>query len=62
MGLHEAPVILQLARLEAQLEAALARCKDLEQDRDRWHEQAQRLALPPPQKEGLIKRLFGKAA
>jgi hypothetical protein len=36
------------ARLEAQVEALKALAEDLRTERDRWHEQAQRLALAPP--------------
>jgi len=44
-----------IAALERQIE-------DLKLERDRWHAQAERLALVAPARVGVFRRLFGKAA
>jgi excisionase family DNA binding protein len=58
VGRSETPaadVALQVsyARLEAENTALKAMLEDMRTERDRWHEQAERLALAPPQRRGL---------
>jgi hypothetical protein len=52
---------LELIELRVKLDAANQRINDLETDKDAWREQAQKLALAPPQSsKGFLSRLFGK--
>jgi hypothetical protein len=52
----------ELIELRVRLEAALERVKDLEDDRDQWRQQANRLLSYQGDKEavGFWQRLFGK--
>src|SRR4051794_33167772 len=54
MGRSEAPpsdvvLLVGYARLEAENAALKAMLEDMRTERDRWHAQAERLALAPPQ-------------
>jgi hypothetical protein len=52
---------LRVAVLEAELAAERRRAEDLRTDRNRWADQAQRLALPAPAvSSGFLGRLFGR--
>ena len=63
---HETPVLtpekdIELIELRVKLDAANQRINDLETDKDAWRQQAQKLALAPPQSsKGFLSRLFGK--
>lgn len=46
--------------LQVKLEAAQKRIEDLEEDRDQWRQQANRLLSHSPQPQGFWKRLFGE--
>lgn len=59
----------ETVRLQVELDGARAlqamlerQIEDLKIERDRWHTQAERLALVAPARVGLFRRLFGKAA
>lgn len=52
----------RVALLELELSSEKRRAEVAETDRNRWHAQAERLALPAPAKAGLLARLFGRAA
>lgn len=58
----------ETVRLQAELAGARAlqvmlerQIEDLKIERDRWHTQAERLALIGPPRQGIFRRLFGKA-
>lgn len=64
LPVHEMQI--RIAALEAELKAEQRLNSELRGDRDRWHEQAQRLALlppaaPPAQQQGLFSRVFRKS-
>jgi excisionase family DNA binding protein len=48
------------AALEAELEGLKIRVEELRQDRDRWHAQAERLALPAPVRSSTWGRWFSR--
>jgi excisionase family DNA binding protein len=59
----------ETARLKTELDGARAlqvlleqQIEDLKVERDRWHTQAERLALTAPTRVSLLRRLFSKAA
>lgn len=49
----------EIILLQVKLEAAQKRIEDLEEDRDQWRQQANRLLSHSPQPKGFWKRLFG---
>ena len=70
LALLEAEVAMLRERLEETKAERERRVDELSADRDRWAAQAERLALAPPapepasepQRQGLLARMFGRAA